>query len=444
MREALQKSQDITTGYRGMIAPWYMLGVLLLANILSFVDRMLLSLLINPIRETYSISDTEASLLMGFSFALFYSFLGLPLGIMADRVHRRNLIIIGLIVWSVATAYCGLATSFGLLFLARVFVGAGEAVLSPAAYSLIGNSFPKASLAKAIGIYSLGVPIGAGVAMMLGGWILTLDPAPLSFLLPNLAPSEQWRASFVWVALPSVVVVLLLLFVREPKRRAAPISPRKSDGLSAFLKTHKATVFYHLLGNSLLTTAIYGSLAWVPTFLVRTYQIPMADAALRYGIISAACGSLGVLMGGWLCDLLYRRGREDSHFQVIRFGAIVGGPFIVATTLMPEVWMAFTALAFGVMILSFQGIAGAALQLFTPDNLRARMTAIYFFFANLIGLGLGPTLIALVTDNVFGNDADLRYAMAIVTAVTISAAILVLSLGLKPFRESIRYASRYT
>ena len=417
---------------------WYVVGVLLLAYTLSFIDRMILSLLIGPIRQALDISDTEVSLLAGLAFALFYTILGFPLGWIADRFNRRNLIIGGVTVWSAMTACCGFAGSYATLFLARVGVGAGEATLSPAAFSMLSDYFPREKLGRAIAVYSIGVPLGSGIALVLGAFVVqaVLNSPPVD--LPWIGTVEAWRLIFLWVAAPGLFIALLMLTVREPYRRGRAATPAAASkrGLFRFLADHRWAVAAHLFGMGLISLVMYGVMAWIPTFFHRTYGMAVPEAGLYFGIIMAICGAGGLLSGGWVSDRMLKKGRKDAPLRTMLISCLAGGPLIVAAVLMPNAWMSFAVLAVAMYIATWHGIAGAALQLITPNEVRAQITAVYFFVANLIGLGLGPTAIAATTDFVFGDDAALRYSIAVIAAAGMALAAVILWFGLRPYARS--------
>jgi MFS family permease len=420
---------------------WYVVVVLLLAYTLSFIDRMILSLLVGPIRADLGISDTQMSLLMGFAFAIFYSALGIPLGWLADRGARRGLIVAGIAAWSVMTAACALARGYAGLFLTRIGVGVGEATLSPAAYSILGDYFPREKLGRAMAVYSIGVPLGSGIALIAGSLVVKFVTEGPAIELPLLGALAPWRLTFLWIGLPGLLVALLIaLTVREPARLGEAASAGRGEFM-AFLRAHPAAVAAHFGGMSMVTLVMYGAMAWIPQFLHRTYAMPVPQAGLWFGVTTAACGAGGLLLGGWLADGMYRAGRKDAHLRVIRLNAILLAPLFVGMALAPTAPIALGLMIAGMLAGTLHGgVAGAALQLITPNRLRARMVAAYFLVANLIGLGLGPTAIALVTDLGFGDDAALRYGLAIVTAVALPISAVVLTLGLKPFARAVEAA----
>lgn len=417
---------------------WYVVFVLLAAYTLSFVDRVILSLLIAPIRAALKISDTQVSLLVGLAFAIFYTVLGIPLGWIADRRNRRWLATCGIAVWSVMTAACGLASSFPALFLARIGVGAGEAALSPAAYSLLSDYFPREKLGRAIAVYSIGAPLGSGIALVFGAIVIKLVLAAPPVSLPLVGMLEAWRFTFFWVAAPGLLVALLMLSVREPFRRGRGQARVEAEpGFGRFLIRNAAAVGLHLTGMTLQVIFIYGLLAWAPTFLARTYGMSVTQAGLGFGAVMAISGGGGVLAGGWLADRLFRRGFKDAHVRTMRLAALLGGPLLFAMPFAPSGAWALALMTPGLLLLAMNGIAGAGLQLLAPNAYRARMAAVYLFVASSLGLGLGPTAMALGTDYLFHDDAALRYSIALVAAVVMPLSVLSLSLALKPFARSV-------
>jgi MFS family permease len=427
---------------------WYVVGVLLLAYTLSFIDRMILSLLVAPVRESLNISDTQFSLLVGMAFALFYTLAGFPLAWIADRFSRRNLIVGGIGLWSFMTLSCGMATSYIGLFAARMGVGVGEATLSPAAYSMLSDYFPKKRLARAIAVYSIGVPLGSGIALMLGALVIKAILAAPEITLPLIGQTEAWRLTFAFVALPGILICLLMLTVREPFRRGRMTIEQHqcsgSENFVAHVMTHKVSLGCMFAGMSLISMVMYGALAWTPAFLSRTYPISITDAGLWFGAIMAICGAGGLILGGVVADWMFARGYSDGHIRTIRLSILLGGPFLVLAPLMPDSTLALALLAPGFLFVTMHGVGTVALQVITPNEYRARITALYFFVANLVGLGLGPTIIALVTDLGFGNDAALRYSLFAVSGIALPIAGLILTLGMPAYRRSVANIAKVT
>ena len=424
---------------------WYVVGVLLLVYTLSFVDRMILALLVEPIKAALGISDTQMGMLIGLAFALFYTLLGLPLAWIADRYNRRNLIIVGVIVWCVMTALCGFAGSFAMLFLTRVGVGVGEAALSPAAFSMLSDYFPREKLARAIAVYSIGVPLGGGIALVMGAFVVKAVLNAPDVTLPFYGPIDAWRLIFVWVAAPGIILTLSLFTVREPLRRGVAPSPAvdqtsgavQASGLIAHLLTHRIAIIGLFGGMSLISLVMYGIIAWIPSFLTRSYGMDITSAGLAFGVIMALGGAGGLMLGGSIADRRYRNGHSDAHLWVMRLSIFLGGPFLFAMPLMPSASWALAMLAPAFLLMTMHGVGSVALQFLSPNQYRARITALYFFVVNLIGLGLGPMVMAAVNDHVFHDPASLRYAIALVVAGALPLAAIILTFGMRGYRESV-------
>jgi MFS family permease len=426
-------------GYPSNARAWTTVAILMVAYVLSFVDRQILNLLVAPIRRDLMISDTQMSLLMGLSFALFYTVCGIPLGRLADTRSRRGLIAIGILFWSAATAACGMARLYWQFLICRIGVGVGEAALSPAAYSLIADSFPAERRATAISVYSMGVYLGSGLAFLFGGLVIKLASAQGDVLLPIVGEVRPWQLIFLALGAAGLLFTLLMLAVKEPARRgvgAGVVVPLADVG--RYIRANKRTVLCHNFGFAGLAFAGYGSAAWVPTFFIRTYGWDAGQVGIVYGSIVAVFGCLGIVFGGRLADWMAKRGRSDANMRVGLYAAIGAAPCVVAFPLMDEALWAVLLMAPTVFCLSMPfGVAPAAIQEIMPNSMRGQASAIYLFVITLIGLGIGPTAVALVTDYVFADDQALRYSLLIVSSLAVFSSIALLNKGLQPYRESV-------
>ena len=424
---------------------WYVVGVLMVVYVFSFIDRQILSLLVAPIRRDLDISDTQMSLLMGFSFALFYTFFGLPLGRLADSRSRRGLIAAGLFIWSLMTAGCGVARAYWHFLLLRLGVGVGEAALSPAAYSLITDYFPPKRLATALSVYATGIYIGSGLAFLLGGVVVGLVSVQETWTLPVVGDIRPWQVVFFAVGLPGILLTLLMMTVREPIRRGlrkvagnaarVPVPVRE---VAAHVRRNGRTFLCHNLGYSFLAFAGYGGAAWIPTFLQRTHGMSARDAGIWFGTIVMIGGTLGIVCGGRIADWLLARGQRDAMMRIGIYTTLAWAPFGIGYLLVPSAAWSLVLLAPAVFAGAMTGgAAPAAIQQITPNEMRAQASAFYLFVVNLIGLGLGPTAVAMVTDYVFRDDGALRWSLLLVGIVTHVGTVAALALGLKPFRASL-------
>ena len=427
---------------------WYVVGVLMVAYIFSFIDRQILALLVQPIRRDLGISDTGMSLLMGFSFAVFYSFFGMLLGRLADLRSRRTLIVIGFSLWSLMTAGCGLARNFVQMLLLRMGVGVGEATLSPAAYSLIADYFPPKRRATAISVYSMGIYIGSGLAFLLGGAVLGFTSNQELWQLPIIGGAQPWRVVFFVVGLPGVLLALLVYTVREPARRGLRLV-QAEDGTSkaaqapirevfAYILENKRAVLCHNLGFALLTLSSYGNSAWLPTFFIRHHGWTASRIGIVYGALNCIFGVLGVVAGGRFADWLAERGYRDANMRVALIAALGWLPSGVLYPLAPDANWAAMLLAPTIFFVSAPwGVAAAAIQQMMPNTMRGQASALYLFTMNLIGLGLGPTAVALATDYVFRADAAVNYSILLVGVTAQLAGAALLWASLKPFLGSL-------
>lgn len=427
---------------------WFVVFILTLAYTCSFIDRQILTLLIEPIRRDLDISDTQVSLLGGLAFSIFYTTLGIPIARLADQTHRRNLMAAGLAFWSLMTAMCGLARSFWGLFLARVGVGVGEAALSPAAFSLLSDYFPPRKLALAISIYSTGLYFGAGLALMIGGQVVRLVSGMPDIELPLIGKMFPWQLTFFAVALIGLPILLLMFLIREPARRAMPKAasgasadkPSSWPALRAFLALNRRTLTFHISAFTLFGIAVNCYLFWAPSLMMRTHGWSAPKAGFVIGALLFCLGTAGVYTGGWVATRL-ASGRRDAILRAAFIGVLAGLPFLVATPLVGDARLATVGLGVAIFFMAFpQGLPAAALQVITPNPLRAQMTAIYFFIGNLIASGLGPTVPALLNDFVFRDPLMLRYSLAIVQSVVVPAALICLALGFRPYGASMERA----
>ncbi len=437
-------------GYPGRAETNYLLAVLLLVYVLSFVDRLILSLLVGPIRHDLGISDFEFSLLQGAAFALFYTTLGVPFGRLADRHHRVRIIAIGTALWSLMTAASGVAAGFGGLFLARIGVGVGEAALGPAAQSIISDSVPPERLARAVAIYFIGIPLGAGLAFCLGGTIVEFVAALSASSHPLLGNFRPWQLTFFIVGLPGIAISLLVLTLREPRRRdlsalrhhPTPPDPLRTSDTLRFLATRWRT-FAPIYGSvSLLAVLASAYFAWYPTFLIRTYQWPVRQAGLCLGVIYIVFGTAGSLSSALLAEWFAKRGHADANLRVILVVALSLFVPAVAGPLMPSGWLALLLAAPAVFLLSsFVTVSVAALLVVTPNRMRGFVVATFTLMNSLMAIAFGTSLVALLTDFVFHNDLSLRYSLAVIAALVCPLAALICRGGLERYGVALREAT---
>ena len=425
-------------------AAWYAVAILTVAYTFSYIDRQILSLMVGPIRADLGISDSQFSLLHGLAFAVFYSLLGIPIGRLADSSNRRNLIAIGVALWSLATACCGLVKSFWQLFFARVWVGVGEAALSPAAYSMLADMFPREKLGKAVGVYGSGVFIGIGLSFIIGAFLISAIEAQGGLTLPLVGNLAAWQATFIIVGLPGLVIALLVLTLKEPDRTGsstATVMPLSE--VFDYLSSRRSVYLLHFLGFAMVTLLFNAIMSWAAEFFIRIHNVPRAEIGPQLGLLSVVFGGSGMVCGGLLADRWTAQGKADGPQRAAVFGVAMLIPFAVAAPLATNstvsLWLFGPLLFFA----SFPfGPAAAGLQLITPPRMRAQVSAVYLFVVNLTGIGFGGTATALITDFVYGDDLKLHWSMATVALAGGVLAVVLLSASLRPFRESIQALNR--
>jgi len=390
---------------------------------------MIMGLLVGPIRESFQISDTQYSLLAGLAFSLFYAIMGLPLARIADRGSRRNLIVAGIAVWSFMTAACGLAKGYWSLFVARVGVGIGEATLGPAAYSMIADYFPKSILGRALSVYMIGVTLGSGFAYMLGGAVVGYVEDMGTIMVPVIGEIEGWQLTFFVVGIPGLLVSLLMLTtVREPARtgivtpEAVPVSE-----VADYLWQRRRAYGGHILGISIFIMVVYALNLWGPTYFIRTFGYTRPEAGWVFGLVMIGSGTLGLLLAGTLSDRLVSKGIHDAYVKIILFSMVAMIPSAATLAFLESDLLAIVFMSLAVFFSAFQGgLAGGTLQLMTPNRMRGQVMAVYGLSSNLIGLGLGPTVIAMTTDYVFGYDEAIGKSIALCAVILCPIGALIL------------------
>lgn len=368
--------------------PRYVLGMLVLAYVLNFVDRNLLSVLVEPIKADLGISDMQMGLMGGFSFALLYCLAGIPIARWADQGNRRSIIASGIAAWSIMTMVCGMARSYPQLLLARVGVGIGEAACSPPSHSLIADYFPPEKRATALAIYSMGVPIGVMIGFLCGGWIEYYF---------------DWRTAFIAVGAPGILVAIILRFtVAEPIRGRFEKANHRSGRLSlmAVIKelAGMKSFVYLQLGNAFFAFSGYGLAFWVIPFFIRSHAMPLHEAASYLAILGLLSGVTGAYSGGRLTDKLTRKNASWYFWlpAAVLAVATVGALFMLssATAAVALTWYFFHHL----FNAAYSGPTYAAIQTMVKVEMRSQAVAIHLFISNLIGLGLGPLVVGGLSD----------------------------------------------
>lgn len=396
----------------------YVLFILVVFYTFNFIDRQIIGILAVPIKTDLGLSDSELGLMGGLAFALFYTGLGIPVAMLADRFSRTWIMTAALVIWSGMTAASGLATNFWQLFAARLGVGVGEAGGVAPAYSLISDYFPPSHRARAIGVFSFGIPIGSATGIVFGGIIASMI---------------DWRWAFFIVGLAGIVFApVFRMTVKEPLR--GQYDRQRSDTQAPNLKlilvtlVNKPSFWLLSLGASCSSMIGYGKFFWLPSFFVRSYNLTLLNASLFYGAILLIGGLIGIWGGGWLGDRFGQR-RHSQYARIPAIAFVLSVPFSVLALLSPTLTLAFflflvpTALG-----MAWLGPVISTIQHLVRPDMRAAASAIFLFIINLIGIGLGTYAIGALSDALtiqFGEES-LRYSILAGTGFYIIGAALFL------------------
>lgn len=385
----------------------------------------MLNLLVEPIKADLRISDTAVSLLAGFSFTAFYVLMGLPVARLADRGNRRNIISVAMLMWSAMTAACGLAWNYWSLLVARAFTGAGESALSPAAQSMLADYFPKERLPVALGLFSSGIYIGGGLALLVGGAVVAAAEAAGDVVVPIIGVLQPWQITFIAVGTPGILLAIAMTAVGEPPRRGVEANDAaiSMQALWRQISSNRAAYIGLFGAFTLLVMQGHGGGAWIPAFFERHFHWRTAEIGTAYGLTVLIFGTAGAVAGGLFAGRLKRSGRADANARTMQLGFIALAPFAFLYALAATPFQALALVAGMNFFAGFPFAAGyAALQELTPNRMRARLTATFVLSVNLVGAGLGPTLVALFTDYAFADETMLPYSLALAAAITLPLA----------------------
>ena len=430
---------------RPEIVPWFVVTVLSLAGIASYIDRQVINLLVDPIKTDLGLTDVQISLLQGFSFALLYGFLAIPLAWMADRYNRKWIIIGGLLCWSTATFGSGLAMGFVMLFFVRMMIGIGEATLTPAGMSILSDTFSKERLPAAISIFTGTGFVGSGLALFVGGFLYQSlsESGPQTLWFGTFAP---WQLTFMAVSLLSIPILLLLLLIPEPKRKDGNVELSIDDTPPAleilgFMRKNASVLLPLIFGFSCFAAAQYGLGAWAPSYFIRVHSWSQLQVGEAFGPVVMFGGLGGVVMGGLLAQFLLDRGLRDATLLVPLGGVAIALPLAIAFPLVSSPLWALGLLGLVIFFGTVPFGAGVStFPLITPNRMRAQVVAIYLLVANLVGYSAGPLLVAWLTDKVFASPDAIGRSLAIAPPAAMVLGLVLVALARKPFLARIEPA----
>ncbi|QTD57429.1 MFS transporter [Parasphingorhabdus cellanae] len=421
---------------------WLVVAALSFAAIVSYIDRQIINLLVDPIKIDLGLSDVQISLLQGFSFALLYAVMAIPLAWIADRYNRKWVILGGLICWSAATFGSGLAMGFVFLFFARMFVGIGEATLSPAGFSMISDYFPKEKLPAAIGVFTGTGFIGSGLALVIGGYLYAQLEAIGSITLP-FGTFKPWQMTFFAVSLLSVPVFFCLLLIREPARKDGNVVLADDDAppaleILSFIRNNALVFFPLFFGFSCFAAAQFGIGAWAPSYFIRVHEWTQLEVGQFFGPVVMFGGVTGVVAGGFAAEKMLAAGIKDATLRLPIIAILCALPFAIAFPLVSSPWVALALLA---LVLFFGtvpfGAGVATFPLITPNRMRAQVIAVYLLIANLLGYSAGPLLVAWLTDYVFGSPTAIDQSLALAPPATMIIGLVLVWCAFKPYRNMV-------
>ena len=403
----------------------YALAVLFVAYVLAFVDRQVLNLLIEPIKHDTGLSDTQISLLQGLAFALFLSIGGLPIGRLIDVGRRTRLLAIGIAIWSLMTGVFGLTRLFAVMLLSRIGVSVGEATMTPSAYSLLGDYFLPQRLGLAVGLFSMGGYLGSGLALILGSAALALLPSH-DLAAPLIGTVHPWQVIFLSLAPIGLLVALWVATLREPARRDGAADPPDRRAVTAYFRMAWRPVLGINLTVGFAAMAAYGLLAWMPALITRRYGVPPVEVGWRLGTILIPCCCTGTLLTGLIGDRLRESGLVAGRLRVMSVALAAAIPFAAITPLAGSIGWSLAGLAPLLFFLAMAiGCGPALLQEITPNRLRGVQHALAVLAANLLGLGLGPTIVALVSEHAFGGGSAIGISLSWVLPICLTIALII-------------------
>lgn len=439
-------AQELRSGVDGYAASrryaWYVVGLLMVTQVVSYIDRFLPSLLIEPIKADLELTDFQVGLLLGPAFGLFYVFVGVPIGWLADHYSRRKILSAGIAIWCTMTAAAGLVRSFVPLFVARLGVGLGEAVVAPCSVSLISDYFERRKRAPALSVFMAGTFIGAGSAFLFGGPIVYAVGGLPPIDIPGIGELQQWQMAFIVVGLPGLLLSLLMWTIREPLRRDQARESVETDAvgqasLRAALRYIRAR--WRAFGALFVGSAgvvTMGSLAfWNTAFFTRTWGWDVRQVGIVTGLLFFICGTAGTLIGIKLTTRWIRQHRRDATLRALWVGLLFAALGFSLYPVMPSQELAVVALGVAFVGQAAAAAAGpASLTVIAPGQLKSQGVAIYYLFIGVFGQLLGPPPVGLMTD-LFGDPDMLRYAMTIEAAVVGTTALLLVALGMRWYRR---------
>ena len=415
-------------------------GILTLAQIFAFIDRQIPSMLVEPIKQDFNLTDSQIALLGGAAFSIFYAIMALPIGYAVDRYKRTRVLGIGIFLWSLMTALAGLANSFGRLFGARIGVAVGEAVMAPTSVSLVSDYFPENKQGKPMGIITSGVYIGIGITLLGGGFLIDYLTELGGLNLPLIGYVKPWQATFMIVGVPGLFVALGAFLLTEPKRFDEKVEQGNIEGrqnVFLHINEHKKTLLPMFGGLIFMALIFYSFTFWAPTMMIRTYNISLTEAGFFLGIITIISSITGTIFAGSVVDYLRNRNYRDAPVRAAMFAVILAFPPIVLLSFVNTeiaAWICIFIYLF--FISSFAPLGLLAVSGVSRGNVKGQLAAIHAFLMMAFGLSLGPQLTAFFTDFVFTDTNKINWSISATGALVLPISALFFKASLSKYKES--------
>ena len=421
-------------------AAWWALILLTATYTFSFIDRQIINLLVDPIRTDLSLSDSQVSFLQGLAFVLPYVLLSIPLGRVVDRANRIRVLVIGILVWTISCVTCGMAKNFWQLGMARMGVGAGEASVTPASWSLLADYFPEDKRALPVSIFLMGPYLGAGLSLILGAEVVGWASGLGTIELPVVGALAPWQLTFMLVALPGLLMVFLLPLLQDPprtQRLTEAAEPLSWGEIAQYVLPRRGVFGAYLLGAPFIVLVLYALQAWVPSLLIRVHGLEIVEAGRYYGTIALVAGSAGVLSGPvaarWLA------GRMDPAVAPLVTSissTCLLIPVLVSAGLAESLTWTLVLITGASYLVTFPlALFATGLQSASPNEMRGLMAGCFVLSTNLIGLALGPTSVALASDYIFGSPQAVGSSLALVGGTVLPMAVFLLWRGLAAIKQ---------
>lgn len=426
---------------------WYVVALLVLAYASGVIDRIVISLLVEPIKHDLQLSDTEMGIIQGLAFALFYTLFTLPVGLLIDRWRRVPVLWIGIGIWSAATLMAGFARSFWSLFAARVAVGAGEATTIPGSSSTIADYFPPKSRPRAFGVFMMGGSVGIGIAYLFGAVAISFAGDLRAAYPALLGNFFEWQIVFLIVGAPGLLLAILMaVTIREPERRGTIQVSQKVSLVPLWreIRTNRVALLAIMFGAIMNVMIVNAMLSWFPTLLIRVHGWEAAKIATYLALVGVPVGLVSALTAGWILSAMAKRGRTDGPILVMMTQCAVWAVFGTAKCFAPTPEL---ALAGHVMTSLFAtwAVTSAltALNQVTPNQLRGQVVAVYTMFMGLVGIGVGAVVVGVLSDVVFPDPTGIAPSLAIVSATGGVAGIAVLWYGRRDYQGAVERAREW-